>query len=58
MKKSIILIILLLGLSHNYTLNNYTLNNYFNNLTCLEKEIIKIYALHYPNAFVIVNMLI
>lgn len=53
MKKSIILIILLLGLFHNYTLNNY-----FNNLTGLEKEIIKIYALHYPNSFVIVNMLI
>ena len=56
MKKSIILIILLLGLLG--LSRNYTLNNYFNNLTCLEKEIIKIYALHYPNAFVIVNMLI
>ncbi len=57
MKKSIILLLLLLGFSHTYNLNNY-FTNYFTNLTQLEKEIIKNYALHYPNAFVVINMLI
>ena len=59
MKKSIILL-LLLGITHTYS-NNYFTNyftNYFSNLTALEKETIKKYALHYPNAFVVVNMLI
>jgi len=57
MKKSIILLLLLLGFSHTYNLNNY-FTNYFNNLTEVEKEIIKNCALHYPNAFVVINMLI
>ncbi len=57
MKKSIILLLLLLGFSHSYSFTNY-FTNYFTNLTTLEKEIIKKYALHYPNAFVVVNMLI
>ena len=57
MKKSIILLLLLLGFSHTYNLNNY-FSNYFTNLTPLEKEIIKKYALHYPNAFIVINMLI
>ena len=69
MNKSIILILLLLGFSQSYTLNNYFTNhltnnltnhfpNYFTNLTQLEKDIIKNYALYYPNAFVVINMLI
>ena len=65
MKKSVLLLLFLLGFSHTYNLNNYFSNyfsnyftNYFTNLTVLEKELIKKYALHYPNAFVVVNMLI
>ena len=57
MKKSILLLLLLLGMCHAYNVKNY-FSNYFNNLTVLEKEIIKNYALHYPNAFVVINMLI
>ena len=57
MNKSIILILLLLGFSHSYNFNNY-FNNYFNNLTQIEKDIIKNYGLYYPNAFVVINMLI
>ena len=57
MNKSIILILLLLGFSHSYNFTNY-FTNYFTNLTALEKEIIKKYTLHYPNSFVVVNMLI
>lgn len=57
MKKSIILLLLLLGFCYTYNLNNY-FTNYLTNLTQLEKEIIKNYALHYPNAFVVINMLI
>ena len=61
MKKSILLLLLLLGFSHGYNLNNYYTNyftNYFTNLTQLEKDIIKSYGLYYPNAFVVINMLI
>lgn len=57
MKKSIIIILLLLGLSHTYKQNNYFIN-YFNNLTTIEKEQIKNYTLYYPNTFVVINMLI
>ncbi len=57
MKKSIIFLLLLLGFSHSYNFTNY-FTNYFTNLTQLEKDIIKKYALHYPNAFIVVNMLI
>ena len=57
MKKCIIALILLLILpGTQYTYGNFT--NYYNNLTHLEKNMIKFYASSYPNSFVVVNMFI
>ncbi len=57
MKKCIIALILLLLLQGSqYTYANFT--NYYNNLTQLEKNMIKFYASSYPNSFVVVNMFI
>lgn len=57
MKKCIIALILLLLLQGTqYTYGNFT--NYYNNLTHLEKNMIKFYASSYPNSFIVVNMFI
>jgi hypothetical protein len=57
MKKYIIALILLLLLQGSqYTYSNFT--NYYNNLTQLEKNMIKFYASSYTNSFVVVNMFI
>jgi len=52
----IILIILLLLQSSRYTYANFI--DYYNNLTQLEKNMIKFYGATYPNSFLIINMFI
>jgi len=57
MKNCIITLILLLLLkNYQYTYANFI--NYYNNLTHLEKNMIKYYTYSYPNSFVVVNMFI
>lgn len=57
MKKYVIALILLLLLQGSrYTYANFT--NYYNNLTQLEKNMIKFYASSYPNSFIVINMFI
>lgn len=57
MKKYIFpLILLLLLQGSHYSYANFI--NYYNNLTHLEKKMIKFYGLSYPNSFVIINMFI
>ncbi len=57
MKKYItILFLLLLLQSSHYTYANFT--NYYNNLSQVERNMIKYYTYSYPNSFVIVNMFI
>lgn len=57
MKNCIIALIFLLLLQDSqYTYANFI--NYYNNLTHLEKNMIKYYTYSYPNSFVVVNMFI
>lgn len=57
MKKYIIaLIFLLLLQGSRYSYANFT--NYYNNLTQIEKNMIKFYSATYPNSFIIINMLL
>jgi hypothetical protein len=57
MKKYIIALIFLLLLQvSDCSYANFT--NYYNNLTQLEKNMIKFYASSYPNSFIVINMFI
>lgn len=57
MKKSFIfLILLILLLASNSSCTNFT--NYYNNLTQMEKNMIKFYSITYPNTFFVINMII
>ena len=57
MKNCIIAFVFLLLLQGSHcSYGNFT--NYFNNLTRLEKNMIKYYTYSYPNSFVVVNMFI
>jgi hypothetical protein len=57
MKKYIIALIFLLLLQvSDCSYSNFT--NYYNNLTQLEKNMIKFYASSYPNSFIVINMFI
>lgn len=57
MKKIVIILIALLILQGSrYTYANFI--DYYNNLTQLEKNMIKFYGATYPNSFLIINMFI
>ena len=46
------------GSYYTYSQSKTNFTNYFKNMSKLEKDMIRMYGLQYPNAFIIINMFI